>query len=195
MGLRSQLRLLQLPANFSFCNLSKDSTVNLCCPFLFWKTWQFLSSVEKICKQTFQCPCIVSLRLLQLPVNFSFCDSTANLVCNWRDTIAVSRLAPNKEAMPIANAGHCCNSRIFHAASTRCFPYTTACQLTQPIVGYTARDTVLNFGPPSGTGKLIPLLLDAGTSSCTRFPLPTDWIFPQLAHGHRCFTIQVWPMS
>ena len=112
-------------------------------------------------------------------------------VCNRRDTIAVSRLALNKEAMPIANAGHCCNSGIFHAASPRCFPYTTACQLTQPVVGYTARDTALEFGPPSGTGKLIPLLLDAGTSSCTRLPPPTDGIFPHLAHSHTCVTAQV----
>ena len=89
----------------------------------------------------------------------------------------MSRQAPNKEAMPIANAGHCCNSGIFHAASPRCFPYTTACQLTQPVVGYTARDTALEFGPPSGTGKLIPLLLDAGTSRCTRFPPPSSYIW------------------
>ena len=40
------------------------------------------------------------------------------------------------------------------------------------------RDTALDFGPPSGTGKLIPLLLDAGTSRCTRLPPPTDGIFP-----------------
>ena len=36
------------------------------------------------------------------------------------------------------------------------------------------RDTALEFGPPSGTG----LLLDAGISSCTRLPPPTDGIFP-----------------
>ena len=57
------------------------------------------------------------------------------------------------------------------------------------------RDTALEFGPPSGTGKLIPLLLDAGTSSCTRLPPPTDGIFPHLAHSHTCVTAQVWPMS
>ena len=57
-------------------------------------------------------------------------------VFNRQDTIAVSRTALNKEAMPIA--GHCCNSRIFQAANPRYFPYTTACQLTQPVVGYTA---------------------------------------------------------
>ena len=53
------------------------------------------------------------------------------------------------------------------------------------------RDTALEFGPPSGTGKLIPLLLDAGTSSCTRLPPPTDGIFPHLAHSHTCVTAQV----
>ena len=53
------------------------------------------------------------------------------------------------------------------------------------------RDTALEFGLPSGTGKLIPLLLDAGTSSCTRLPPPTDGIFPHLAHSHTCFTAQV----
>ena len=39
------------------------------------------------------------------------------------------------------------------------------------------QDTALEFCLPSGTGKLIPLLLDAGTSSCTRLPPPTDGIF------------------
>ena len=52
-------------------------------------------------------------------------------------------------------------------------------------------DTALEFGPPSGTGKLIPLLLDVGTSSCTRLPPPTDGIFPHLAHSHTCVTAQV----
>ena len=56
----------------------------------------------------------------------------------------------------------------FRAASPTCFPYTTACQLTQPVVGYTVRDMALELGLQSGTGKLIPLLLDAGTSRCTR---------------------------
>ena len=46
------------------------------------------------------------------------------------------------------------------------------------LKGTVMRDTALEFGPPSGTGKLIPLLLDAGTSSCTRLPPPTDGIFP-----------------
>ena len=53
------------------------------------------------------------------------------------------------------------------------------------------RDTALEFGPLSGTGKLIPLLLDAGTSRCTRLPSPTDGIFPHLAHSHTCVTAQV----
>ena len=53
------------------------------------------------------------------------------------------------------------------------------------------RDTAMEFGPPSGTGKLIPVLLDMGTSSCTRLPLPTDGIFPHLAHSHTCVTAQV----
>ena len=87
--------------------------------------------------------------------------------------------------------GHCCNSGIIHGTSPRCFPYTTVYQLTQPVVGYTALDTALEFGPPSGTGKLIPLLLNAGTSSCTRLPLPTDGIFPHLAHSHTYVTAQV----
>ena len=73
-------------------------------------------------------------------------------------------------------ADHCCNSGIFQAASPRCFPYTTACQLTQTVVGYTAQDTALELGAPSGTGKLILLLLDGGTSRCTRFP-PNRWDF------------------
>ena len=57
------------------------------------------------------------------------------------------------------------------------------------------QDKVLEFGPPSGTGKLIPLLLDAGTSRCTRIPPPTDGIYPHLAHSLTCVTAQVWPMS
>ena len=50
------------------------------------------------------------------------------------------------------------------------------------------QDMSLEFGLPSSTGKLIPLLLDAGTSSCTRLPPLTDGIFPHLAHSHTCFT-------
>ena len=53
------------------------------------------------------------------------------------------------------------------------------------------RDTALEFGLPSGTGKLIPLLLDAGTSRCTRLPPLTDGIFPHLTHGHTSFTAHV----
>jgi len=74
--------------------------------------------------------------------------------------------APNKGAMP--NPNHCCNSGMFHGASPRCFPYTTVCQL-----------------------KVIPLLLDAGTSSFTRIPQQADGIFPHLTHGHTGFTAQV----
>ena len=40
---------------------------------------------------------------------------------------------------------HCCNKGIFQADSPRCFPYTIACQLTQPVVGYTAWDTALKY--------------------------------------------------
>ena len=52
-------------------------------------------------------------------------------------------------------------------------------------------DSALEFGPPSGTGKLIPLLLDMGTSRCTRSPQKADGIFPHLTHAtqvlqHRC---------
>ena len=39
------------------------------------------------------------------------------------------------------------------------------------------QDTALELGPPSGTGKLIPLLLDVGTSRCTRSPQQADGIF------------------
>ena len=53
------------------------------------------------------------------------------------------------------------------------------------------RDTALEFGLPSGTGKLIPLLLDEGTSSCTRLPPLTDGIFQHHAHSHTCVTAQV----
>ena len=53
---------------------------------------------------------------------------------------------------------------MFHDASPKCFPYNTVCQLTPPVVGYTAQDTALEFGLLSGTRKLIQLLLDAGTS-------------------------------
>ena len=100
----------------------------------------------------------------------------------------MSRRALNKGAMPIAIPNHWYNSGIFHGASPRCFPYTTVRQLTQPVVGYTARDMALEFGPPSGTGKLIPLLLDAGTSSCTSCLPASRWNFPTATQvlQHRC---------
>ena len=53
--------------------------------------------------------------------------------------------------------------------SPRCFPYTTTClRVRQSPKGkdYVVGDMALEFGPPSGTGKLIPLLLDTSTSSC-----------------------------
>ena len=113
-------------------------------------------------------------------------------VCNRGNTIlCFDRVHTRQELDQFPIQGHCCNSGIFYGSSARCFPYTTACQLTQPVVGYTAPDMALELGPPSGTGKLIPLLLDAGTSRCTRLPLPTDGIFPHLTHGHTSFTAQV----
>ena len=70
--------------------------------------------------------------------------------------------------------------------SPRCFPYTITRLLLKSQ--HVMRDTALELGPPSGTGKLIPLLLDAGTSRCTRLPPPADGIFPHLTHGHTSFT-------
>ena len=58
----------------------------------------------------------------------------------------------------------------FQATSHRYFPHTTTCQLDQPVVGNAARDTVLELSPPRGTGKPISLVLDAGTSRCSRNP-------------------------
>ena len=84
---------------------------------------------------------------------------------------------------------HCCNSGIIRGASPRCFPYTITRLLLKSQ--HVMRDTALELGPPSGTGKLIPLLLDAGTSRCTRLPPPTDGIFPHLTHSHTSFTAQV----
>ena len=52
-------------------------------------------------------------------------------------------------------------------------------------------DMALEFGLLSGTGKLIPILLDAGTSSCTRLPPPTDGIFPYLAQTQTCVVAQM----
>ena len=59
--------------------------------------------------------------------------------------------------------GRCCNSRSFHVASPRYFPYTTACQLNHPVVGYAAQDTALEQSPPSSTSRHFGLrtLLDA----------------------------------
>ena len=79
-----------------------------------------------------------------------------------KSTVSKTCLAPYKGATPIPG--------IFHGASPRCFFYTTACQLIQPVVGYTARNTAFELGLPSGIGKLIPLLLkqtllDAGAVS------------------------------
>ena len=71
---------------------------------------------------------------------------------------------------------HCCNSGIIRGASPRCFPYTITRLLLKSQ--HVMRDSALELGPPSGTGKLIPLLLDAGTSRCTRSPLQADGIFP-----------------
>ena len=79
--------------------------------------------------------------------------------------------------------GHCCNSGIFWATTPRCFPYTTACQLTQPVLGYTAQDTALALGPPSCTlGSWFhycwtQALLDAlgSLSSRWEFSTPRPW--------------------
>ena len=84
--------------------------------------------------------------------------------------------------------GHCCNSGNIRGTGPRCFPYTTVCQLTQPVVGYTVQDKVLELGLPSGTGKLIPLLLDVGTSKCTKSLQQVDGIFPHLTNGKTSFT-------
>merc|ERR1712050_664096 len=46
------------------------------------------------------------------------------------------------------------------------------------------RDTALEFGPPSGTGKLIPLLLDAGTSTpANRWDFPTPCTQPHMCYS------------
>ena len=57
------------------------------------------------------------------------------------------RAAPVLKLCQFPLPGHCCNSGIIHGTSPRCFPYTTVCQLTQPVVGYTAWDTALELGP------------------------------------------------
>ena len=69
---------------------------------------------------------------------------------------------------------HCCNSGIIRGASPRCFPYTITRLLLKSQ--HVMRDTALEFGPPSSTGKLIQLLLEAGTSRCPRSPQQADGI-------------------
>ena len=90
--------------------------------------------------------------------------------CNRGDTLMCQNLLRTRKLCQSPTPGHFCNSGNFHGASPRCFPYTTVCQLTQPVEGYTALDTALELCLQSGTGKLIPLLPDAGTSACTRTP-------------------------
>ena len=84
---------------------------------------------------------------------------------------------------------HCCNSGIIRGASPRCFPYTITRLLLKSQ--HVMRDTALELGPPSSTGKLIPLRLVKDTSRCTRSPCKQMEFFPQLAHGHTNFTAQV----
>ena len=60
-----------------------------------------------------------------------------------------------------------------------------------PVVGYTAQDTALEFGPPSSTGKLIPLLLEGALLAALVVPQQADGIFPHLTHGHTCFTARI----
>ena len=103
-------------------------------------------------------------------------------VCNRGDSFMSQDGLRTRKQCQSPMPEHCCNSGIIRSASPRCFPYTITLK-SQHVM----RDTALEFGPPSGTGKLIPLLLDAGTSSCTRLPPPTDGIFPHLTHGHTCF--------
>ena len=110
-------------------------------------------------------------------------------VCNRGDSFMSQDGLRTRKLCQSPMPDHCCNSGIIRGASPRCFPYTITRLLLKSQ--HVMRDTALEFGPPSGTGKLIPLLLDAGTSSCTRLPPPTDGIFPHLAHSHTCFTAQV----
>ena len=60
-------------------------------------------------------------------------------------------LKPCQSPLP----GHCCNSGTSHGASPGCFPHTTERQLTQPVAGYTVRDTVLELGLLSGTRTVV----------------------------------------
>ena len=77
----------------------------------------------------------------------------------------------NIEAMSIPNTRLLLQQWIFHGASPRCFPYTTACQLTQSVVRYAAQDMTLELGLTSGIVKLITLLPNADTSRCFKSPL------------------------
>ena len=122
--------------------------------------------------------------------NLRILQSVVLFVCNRGDTFMCQDGLRTRKLCQSPMPGHCCNSGIFRGASPRYFPYTITWK-SQHVM----RDTALEFGLPSGTGKLIPLLLDAGTSSCTRLPPPTDGIFPHLTDSHTCVTAQVWPMS
>ena len=81
----------------------------------------------------------------------------------------------------------------FMVTSPICFPYTITWLLLKSQ--HVMRDSALELGPPSSTGKLIPLLHDACPSRCTRLPSPTDGIFPHLIHGHTSFTARMVPMK
>ena len=122
----------------------------------------------------------------KISCSFSVC---CLFVCNRGDSFMSQDGLRTRKLCQSPMPDHCCNSGIIRGASPRCFPYTITRLLLKSQ--HVMRDTALEFGPPSGTGKLIPLLLDAGTSRCTRLPPPTDGIFPHLAHSHTCFTAQV----
>ena len=92
-------------------------------------------------------------------------------VCNRGDSFMSQDGLQTRKLCQSPMPDHCCNSGIIRGASPRCFPYTITRLLLKSQ--HVMRDTALDFGPPSGTGKLIPLLLDVGTSSCTRLPPPT----------------------
>ena len=110
-------------------------------------------------------------------------------VCNRGDSFMSQDGLRTRKLCQSPMPDHCCNSGIIRGASPRCFPYTITRLLLKSQ--HVMRDTALELGPPSGTGKLIPLLLDAGTSRCTRLPPLTDGIFSHLPHGHTYFTEQV----
>ena len=100
-------------------------------------------------------------------------------------------LAPVLKLCQSPLLGHCCNSGSFHVASPTCFPYITACQLTQSVVGNTAWDMALESGLPNGTGKLIPLLLCSDTSSCPRCPQQADGISHTLPWPYNFYSTSV----